>query len=205
MSNEEFLKSISLDGEIWKDVVGYEGLYVVSNYSRVASLPRYRASGRIMKLSMSSWGYYCLCLRKNNTSRKEYLHRIVAQAWIPNPNNYPQVDHIDGCRTNSSIDNLRWCTLSMNQNYMPARIRKSIAKKQDKSKSSEVVCLKENEVLKVYSHLSSVADDNHHISSVWKCLVGIKKHHHGLSWKYLSDCPNLNINDVKELLDKGGE
>lgn len=187
MSNEEFLKSISLEGEIWKDVVGYEGLYVVSNLSRVASLPRQGRKGKIRKPSLSTHGYPCLFMTNGDKHEKAFLHRIVAMAWIPNPNNYPQVDHIDGCRTNPSIDNLRWCTSSMNLNYILARLNKSASKIKDKSKSLEVVCIKDGKIVKIYSHLSATSEDGHLISSVHKCLKGRKKHHHGMSWMYLSD------------------
>lgn len=186
MTNEEFLESISLEGEEWCDVVGYEGLYAVSNFSRVASL---RSKGRIMTVSLNSDGYGCLCLTKDNKSVKERLHRIVAKAWLPNPNNYPYVEHIDANRANSSISNLRWCTQSMNQNNPITKLRMADNSRKDKSKSMEVVCLKDDIVVKIYPYLSKVVEDGHFVASVWRCLKHHPKypHHHGYKWMYLSD------------------
>lgn len=184
MTNQEFLEKISLDGEEWRDVVGYEGLYAVSNFSRVASL---RSKGRIMTISLNSDGYGCLCLTKDNKPVKERLHRIVAKAWLPNPNNYPHVEHIDANRTNASISNLRWCTQKMNNNNPITRIRMADNSRKSKSKSLEVVCLHCDKLIKVYPYLGFVKTDGHCVQSVYDCLNGRKKHHHGYKWMYLSD------------------
>lgn len=175
-------------------------MYIVSNKSRIASLPISHKRGRILKTPLSSHGYPSVCLSKDRRGRKIAVHRIVALAWIPNPNNYPQVDHIDGNRANPIVSNLRWCTLIMNQNYPLAKLNKSLAIRKDKSKSIEIVCLDNaSNIVKAYPKLSCVIEDGHHMPSVWKCLKGKKKHHHKLVCMYLSDYENLNINDVKEL------
>lgn len=110
--------------EIWKDIKGYEGLYQVSNLGRVKSLPRvvnhgnyvYKRRGRI-KLSFNSKGYDFIKLHKD-THRKVYLvHRLVAEAFIPNPNNFAVVNHKDGVKTNNFVDNLEWCTASDNTKH----------------------------------------------------------------------------------------
>ena len=107
MTTEEFIKSISLEGEEWRDVVGFEGYYIVSNFGRVASLPRKNRRTTIMKETLNHEGYISMCLCKDGKSFKERLHRIIAKAWIPNPNNYTCIEHLDACRTNNSISNLR--------------------------------------------------------------------------------------------------
>lgn len=95
--------------EIWKDVKGYEGLYQVSNLGRIKNKKDY-----IIKPELNKNGYKYMPLYKNNKRRRELLHRIVATAFIKNTNNLPQVNHIDGNKSNNKVDNLEWCSCSYN-------------------------------------------------------------------------------------------
>lgn len=115
----------NLENEIWKDINGWEGLYQISNYGRVKSLSKYLYNGygyfwskeKIMKLTNNQDGYLRIHLR-NNGKRKVYsVHRLVAEAFIPNPNNLPEVNHKDEDTSNSKVDNLEWCTSKYNSNY----------------------------------------------------------------------------------------
>lgn len=106
--------------EIWKPVRGYEGLYEVSNLGSIKSLPKYhgpffRKSFKI-KTSIKR-GYETATISKNNTPKTLLVHRIVAKAFIPNPENKPQVNHIDSCRTNNHINNLEWCSCVENMRH----------------------------------------------------------------------------------------
>ena len=120
--------------EIWKDIEGYEGLYQVSNLGRVRSLDRVDSKGRhkcgqIMKLSLNEKGYVKITLWKNGKKKDYKVHRLVAEAFLPNPNNLPQVNHKDEIKSNNmiwvnedgSIDynksNLEWCDNKYNINY----------------------------------------------------------------------------------------
>lgn len=114
--------------EIWKDVVGYEGSYKVSNFGRVISC-KYSKIIEI-KASVSNKGYYGVSLYSNNRRKHFLVHRLVAQAFIPNPKNKPQIDHIDGNPLNNNASNLRWCTQKENCNFTIAIGRKKIAQKE---------------------------------------------------------------------------
>lgn len=111
--------------EIWKDIAGYEGLYQVSNLGRVKSLDKYipfngtisLRKGKILKQKTNKYGYKCLRLFKNGCGKWLIAHRIVAQAFIPNPNNLPQVNHKDENKSNNLVENLEWCDAKYNMNY----------------------------------------------------------------------------------------
>ncbi len=102
--------------EIWKDIQGYEGLYQVSNLGRVKSLVRgyYWQKERILKPCKHIKGYMLVSLSKNEKEKTFRLHRLVAIAFIPNPENLPQIDHINADKTNNSVNNLRWVTAKEN-------------------------------------------------------------------------------------------
>ena len=113
--------------EKWKDVIGFEGLYQVSSLGRLKSLNRkvwnpgmncYRTQySRILSLVTDKGGYLRVTLSKDGRVKQYLVHRIVAEAFLPNPNNLPQINHIDECKTNNSVDNLEWCNNEYNCNY----------------------------------------------------------------------------------------
>lgn len=113
--------------EIWKDITGYEGKYQVSNLGNVKSL-NYRGNGkeRILKpRPVSSTGYLAVTLSNSDTQKTLKVHRLVAQAFIENPNNKPCVDHINTNKTDNRADNLRWVTRKENNNNPITRERHS--------------------------------------------------------------------------------
>ena len=123
--------------EEWRDIEGYEGLYQVSNYGRVKSLERNVTTGfgdrhikeKIIILNQLPNGYLYYCLSKNNKKKGFYIHRLVAETFIPNPNNLPEVNHKDEDKTNNCIENLEWCDRSYNINYGTCKKRISNALK----------------------------------------------------------------------------
>lgn len=109
--------------EIWKDVVGYEGYYQVSNLGNFRSLDRiikYKKDGlrlypgKSLLLEPTKDNYRRIVLMKEGIKARYMAHRLVAQAFIPNPNNKPCINHIDGCKYNNIVSNLEWCTASEN-------------------------------------------------------------------------------------------
>lgn len=134
-SYTEMLYLNDLEGEIWKPVVGFKN-YLVSNLGRIKSLERTSVVGnggkrtypsRIMKCQ--SWqGYYRTQLIRDGKSITVKVHRLVAEAFIANPNNLPQVNHKDEDKTNNTVANLEWCTAKYNIHYNGRQ--KKIFKKQ---------------------------------------------------------------------------
>lgn len=113
--------------EVWKPIKGFEGLYEISNKGRVRSLGRcvkckngkvIKHNGRIMSPG-ETHGYQFLYLSDASTNRKEryYVHRLVAKAFIPNPECLPQINHKDECRSNNNVENLEWCDSKYNNSY----------------------------------------------------------------------------------------
>ena len=124
-----------MDKEIWEDIEGYEGLYQVSNLGRVKSLDRYVKArshskefkkGKILKPRISQKGYLTVLLCKDNIGKEYRIHRLVALAFIPNPENKLEVNHIDGKKQNNCVDNLEWNTRSENIKHAFAHDLKKI-------------------------------------------------------------------------------
>ena len=114
-----------MENELWKAIAGYEGLYEVSNFGRVRSIERYRKSkngsvapvkSRYLKPKINR-GYYMYSLSKNAKLHFHNAHRLVAEAFIPNPLNLPQINHKDEDKLNNFVENLEWCDASYNTRY----------------------------------------------------------------------------------------
>lgn len=112
--------------EMWKGVVGFENYYQVSNIGRVRSLDRtiigknnstYKRKGRILKFKTDRDGYYALGLHSDGRIKHTTVHRLVAQAYIPNPENKNTVNHEDGDKTNNNVNNLSWMTMCENNQH----------------------------------------------------------------------------------------
>ena len=109
--------------KIWKDIKGYEKSYQISNLGKVKSLARiiYKTNGqkqhrneRILKILFDKDGYKFVVLFKNNTRKHSSIHRLIANHFIPNPKNLPEVNHKNGYKQNNRLSNLEWCTVKDN-------------------------------------------------------------------------------------------
>lgn len=112
--------------EEWRPIEGYEGLYEVSNTGRVRSLDMYVKigygsyrlhKGKVLSPGKNKDGYLLINLHCNEKNKKCLVHRLVAQAFIPNPDNLPQVNHKDEDKLNNRVENLEWCDAKYNINY----------------------------------------------------------------------------------------
>lgn len=139
---ESNTKSESNNIEIWKDIDGYDGVYQVSNMGRVRSKNRkvynYIKPGRILKPALNHpGGYLTIGLSNGNKKQKHaYVHRLVAQAFIPNPNNLPQVNHKDFNKKNNKVENLEWVTDEDNKSHFVNSRRFNEAKNKKERKIS---------------------------------------------------------------------
>ena len=113
-----------MEQEQWKQIKEFNGEYEVSNLGRVRSMKRYNGIiGRIMPQTRQPSGrggkltYFAVMLHMNNKSYCRKVHRLVAEAFIPNPDNLPQINHKDGCKTNNHVSNLEWCTYQANMQH----------------------------------------------------------------------------------------
>lgn len=129
--------------EEWRDIEGYEGKYQVSNLGRVKSLSRkvyngngfYYTKSKILIPAMDNKGYNRVHLTKNGIGKTYKLHRLVAKAFIDNPNNLPQVNHKDENKLNNNASNLEWCINEYNRNYGTGQIRAN------KTKTRKIICI----------------------------------------------------------------
>lgn len=160
--------------EQWRDVVGYEGLYRVSNYGNVFSVRK----DRLLKTETTNKGYLRVCLRKDGKEKHLKVHRLVANAFIPNPNNYPQVNHKDEVKTNNCAFNLEWCTNDYNAHYGTRNERVA------KAKSKPVCQYKDGVLVHVYPSMTEAARHGYYNSGINDCCRGKIKTHKGYEWRW---------------------
>ena len=159
--------------EIWKPIKGYEGLYMVSNWGRVKSIKF--GKERILKPVTNSSGYLLVGLYKNNIEKKYSVHRLVAEAFIPNPYNLPQLNHRDENKLNNNVDNLEWCTNEYNINYGTRTERYS---------KPVLQYTLDGEFVGEWPSARECGRNGFNQGSVSACCRGELKTHKGYIWKY---------------------
>ena len=120
-----------------KDIKGFEGLYAVTEEGQVWSYRRQK----FLKPCKNRYGYLCVCLVKNAKRYNKTIHQLVAKAFIPNPNNFIDVNHKDEDKTNNCVDNLEWCDDTYNNNYGTRSKRASLSQINTPSKSHMIICV----------------------------------------------------------------
>ena len=181
--------------EVWRPVVGYEGLYEVSNHGQVRSLDRYIdtvtvlgepsqrfCKGRVLKLTENTHGYMLITLHKDRTVETKLVNRLVAQAFIPNPNNLPETNHKDQNPANNRVENLEWCDRIYNLNYADAR------EKHRRAVSLPIEQLtKDGQHVAYYLGIKDICrKSNMCRHTIQRCLHGRKRYKsaYGYRWRY---------------------
>lgn len=166
--------------EEWKPVVGYEGLYEVSNLGRIKSLGNeYSRKEKILKQRKNKDGYLCVNLYKEGKMKFCYVHRLVANAFIENTSSLPCVNHIDENPSNNQVDNLEWCTYQYNLNYGTCQQRK--VEKQSKRVFQYSL---DGELVKVWQSTAECGRNGFDCGNVSSCCLGKLKHYKGYIWTY---------------------
>lgn len=178
--------------EVWKDIQGYEGKYQVSNLGNVKSL-NWLNTGKekLLNLGISKGKYYQVVLCKFGINKTFWVHRLVATAFINNPDNLPQVNHIDENKLNNRVDNLEWCTNKYNSNYGTGIERMLKTKKLKNSKNAEKPVLQFTKDGKFVNEYPSIKEAerctgiNH--GNIGACCKRRYKSASGFKWKYKED------------------
>lgn len=164
---------------IWKDVKGYEGLYQVSDTGKVKSLIQHKNRGpRVLSDCVGSNGYPVVVLCKNGKKTSRTVHRLVATAFIQNPDKYPCINHKDENKTNNSVSNLEWCSYRYNGLY---GLRGKIL--EDKKKPVAEYA-PDGKLIRVYeSRCSAAKEVGGNAGSITRAINGERKTYKGHIWK----------------------
>ena len=197
---------IKVNFELWKDIKGFEGLYQVSTLGRVRSLDKYIDAkiknvdkvlkrGKILKPYYGKDGYLRVHLCKNGKRTRFLVHRLVAEAFISNPDNLPCVNHKDEDKTNNYPCNLEWCTYKYNTNYGTRNKRASIKliNREDLSKKVYQYDLKGN-LINVWASTMDCDRNGFCYSGVSSCCLGNIKIYKKYVWSY-TPIENFDINN----------
>lgn len=189
--------------EIWKDIVGYEGYYQVSNKGRVRSVNRainaynhnakrnveYQKEGKILKGITDKDGYKVVTLCKGESNHVICrVHRLVATAFIPNPNNLPEINHKDECKTNNFVENLEWCNHRYNNLYNDKHIKTGRLLKNGRLSKAIAQTTLNGDIIAVYPSLREAERiTGFYHGNISRCIHGDLKTYKGYLWQFIND------------------
>lgn len=173
--------------ENWKFINGYENRYLVSDLGNVKSLRKpHRSYDKVLKPVKIGSGYLCVDLGNGNGIKRFLLHRIVAEAFMPNPDNKPQVNHINGIKTDNRLENLEWSTRSENQKHaIKTGLRTARGVKNSQAKINEDI------VKCVFNDKRKYKEISLEYKIAISTISGIKR---GYSWTHITGLKNERIN-----------
>ena len=193
--------------EVWRDVVGYEGLYQVSNLGRVRSIDRvtfstgtmredanYHFKGKLLKQgnkNASISPYKQVVLYKDRKHKTYGVHRLVAEAFIPNPNNLPQVNHKDENPSNNNVNNLEWCTAKYNVNYGTATKRRANKIRNNAYNQKAVICIDTG--IEYCNSFDAERKTGINSNRIKECCKGNYNTAGGCKWKWGNEYHNPSI------------
>lgn len=187
--------------ETWKWIDGYKNMYQVSSLGHVRSVDRYvycevspnklqHLCGKILKQGYNHKGYPIVYLSKDGKQKTITVHRLVAQAFIDNPLKLPQVNHIDGNKTNNQVDNLEWCDNSYNQKHAHDNgLFPSYEETVGWGRPAKPVAMLDfntKEILRIFKTLSSAGREmGINQANIRSVCVGKRNHAGGYAWKFI--------------------
>lgn len=203
--------SVILENELWRDVLGFEGIYNVSNYGRVKRLKRHPKDGkksimrdRILSPRKDKDGYLHVCLTRDGKMKKMLVHRIVLSAFVPNPNNLPMVNHKNEVRDDNRLENLEWCDAKYNNSYGTAVEKRKIAQRQCYNKVVKVHQYTLNgEYIKGFSTIVDASLETGICrTDIQYAMKGKMSRAGNFQWLYNDDIPPKTIAPIKRLTHK---
>ena len=190
-----------MEKEIWKDILGFEGIYQISNLGRVKSLGRYSVQKhwideKILNVFYKKYGYADVSLYLDGKRVHKYVHKLVAEAFLPNPNNLPEVDHKNRNPKDNRVENLRWCTHKGNyENQLTrkqmkiAQTGKKLSEKQIENMSKKIDVFFNGELLYTFKSYRDLDDNSDKIigTKLWnvyarEVIKGKRKHYKGFTF-----------------------
>ncbi len=170
--------------EIWRSIKDYEGLYEVSNWGRVRSLGKWCngrngskcwRNGRIVRPRMNNKGYLQVDLCNDGVHKRCLVHRLVAEAFIPNPQGLPIINHKDENPLNNRVENLEWCTYSYNSEYSLAKV--------------VYMYTQDDKLCGLWPSVAECGRHGFSISGICNCCNGRYKTHKGFKWSHEAPKP----------------
>lgn len=191
MTRQDFLESIKIENEEWRDVVGCAGRYLVSSRGRVCSIGG-KMGNRLMSLYIRrdrNKEYSAVSIMVNGKRKKVRIHRLVAEAFIPNPSGHKEIDHINGDGTDNRVENLQWCDRYTNMKNPITRKRLRINSHHRPTERGwtdrRIARVKDGAILAIYDSISEIKEEGYNDCCVYLTCNGKHKTHAGFEWRYI--------------------
>lgn len=187
--------------------MGYEGLYQVSIDGDVKSLERIDSNGhpvkeKILKPGINNCNYLSVSLSKDGKGKKYLVHRLVAETWLKNPDNLPEVNHIDENPLNNNVENLKWSTQKESNNRETAIQRTVERRPQRRGRPIQIIDPDTGNVIGEYPSAKVAEKYGFWGKSISDCCKGVKKTYRGLVWRYKKEQPVVAVNKTEKAVSK---